>query len=66
MCIVQDEPGNVVWREANGHRKMSNALTNKWNEFMRKYKNPTKKQIYQFRDAIEKKYFGNKYDTPKK
>jgi len=45
---------------------MSNALTNKWNEFMRKYKNPTKKQIYQFRDAIEKKYFGNKYDTPKK
>lgn len=66
LGINIDEPGNVVWREANGHRKMSNALTNKWNEFMRKYKNPTKKQIYQFRDAIEKKYFGNKYDTPKK
>ena len=27
-------PGNVVWREANGHRKKSNALTIDWDIFM--------------------------------
>lgn len=66
LGINIDEPGNVVWREANGHRKKSNALTSEWTRFMARGKSPTKKQIYQFRDKMEKKYFGNKYDTPTK
>ena len=66
LGINIDEPGNVVWREANGHRKKSNVLTSEWTRFMNRGKSPTKKQIYQFRDKMEKKYFGNKYDTPTK
>ena len=55
MGINIDKPGNVVWREAKGHHKKSNGLTKDWNLFMRrkKYK-PTKKQVYEFRDKMEK------------
>lgn len=66
LGINIDEPGNVVWREANGHRKKSNALTREWNDFMESKHPTTKKQIYQFRDKIEKKYFGKKSDMPTK
>lgn len=55
-----------MWREANGHRKKSNALTREWNDFMESKHPTTKKQIYQFRDKIEKKYFGKKSDMPTK
>ena len=64
LGINIDEPGNVVWREANGHRKKSNALTNDWDKFMEQKTPTTKKQVYQFRDKMEKKHFGSKYDTP--
>lgn len=66
LGINIDEPGNVVWREANGHRKKSNVLTREWNDFMESKHPTTKKQIYQFRDKIEKKYFGKKSDMPTK
>ena len=66
LGINIDKPGNVVWREANGHRKKSNALTREWNDFMENKRPTTKKQIYQFRDKIEKKYFGKKSDMPTK
>lgn len=45
LGINIDEPGNVVWREANGHRKKSNALTREWNDFMES-KHPTTKSKY--------------------
>ena len=66
LGINIDNPGNVVWREANGHRKKSNALTNDWDKFMSNHKGkPTKTQVTNFRDQLEKKYFGNKIgDTP--
>uniref|UniRef100_UPI000E9E2DFD hypothetical protein n=1 Tax=Prevotella sp. AM42-24 TaxID=2293125 RepID=UPI000E9E2DFD len=66
LGINIDEPGNVVWREANGHRKKSNALTRNWDNFMINHKGkPTKTQVTNFRDQLEKKYFGNKIgDTP--
>ncbi len=63
LGINIDNPGNVVWRETKGHRKKSNALTKEWDRFMDKKKPPTQKQIFQFRDEIEKKYFNNKFDT---
>ena len=66
LGINIDAPGNVVWREAKNHRKKSNALTNDWGKFFYQNKTPSKKQIYQFRDQMEKKYFGNKYDIPVK
>ena len=65
MGINIDKPGNVVWREAKGHRNKSNGLTKDWNRFMSNKNNkPTKKQVYKFRDQMEKKHFGNKSDTP--
>jgi hypothetical protein len=64
LGINIDEPGNVVWRESNEHRKKSNALMKEWNSFMNKGALPTKKQVFLFRDKMEKKYFKTKYDTP--
>ena len=65
LGINIDKPGNVVWREANGHRKKSNALTIDWDIFMHENKTSlTKEKVFQFRDKMEKKHFGNKFDTP--
>ena len=57
LGINIDNPGNVVWREANGHRKKSNALTNDWDKFMSNHKGkPTKDQVINFRNQLEKKF----------
>ena len=65
LGINIDKPGNVVWREANGHRKKSNALTIDWDIFMHENKTSlTKEKVFQFREKMEKKHFGNKFDTP--
>ena len=66
LGINIDAPGNVVWREAKNHRKKSNALTKEWNDFIRDNQFPSKAQVYKFRNSMEKKYFGNLYDVPKK
>ena len=66
LGINIDAPGNVVWRETKNHRKKSNALTKEWNTFIRYNPFPSKTQVYKFRDSMEKKYFGNLYDVPKK
>ena len=66
LGINIDQPGNVVWREASRHRKFSNAMTKEWDKFVKDTKGSfTKKEAYNFRDYLEKKYFGNKYDMPK-
>ena len=65
MGINIDEPGNVVWRETKGHRGKSNKITQEWNTFMQKHdNNPTKEDVYKFRDQIEREYFGSKSDMP--
>ena len=65
LGINIDKPGNVVWREANGHRKKSNALTIDWDIFMHENKTSlTKEKVFQFREKMEEKHFGNKFDTP--
>ncbi len=67
LGINIDEPGNVVWRETKGHRKNNNKLTSEWSSFMRKHKgSPTKEQVYEQRDILERKYFGNNSDIPSK
>lgn len=54
-----DEPGNVVWREKSNHRDKSYKLTQEWNTFFERNSNATKEEIIEFRDKIEKRYFGN-------
>ena len=58
LGINIDEPGNVVWRKTNEHRKKSRALTKEWDKFMIRKKPPTKKLVIQFRNEMEKKHFG--------
>ena len=62
LGINIDEPGNVVWRETKNHRKNNSKLTREWDDFMET--KPTKKQIMNKRDELEKKYFGNNGDKP--
>lgn len=62
MGINIDEPGNVVWRNAQEYRKKSNGLTKEWDKFMEG--NPTKEDVLKKRDQLELKYFGNKGDMP--
>lgn len=62
MGINIDEPGNVVWRNAQDHHKKSNGLTKEWDKFMER--NPTKEDVLKKRDQLELKYFGNKGDMP--
>ena len=60
LGINIDEPGNVVWRNKEMHRKYSNAITEEWTNFIDNLKAlPSKEEIYKFRDSIEIKYFNN-------
>lgn len=64
LGINIDKPGNVVWRTTEEHRKNNYALTREWDNFILNDSPSTPKQIYEFRDKMEKKYFKNQYDTP--
>lgn len=65
LGINIDNPGNVVWREANGHRKKSNALTKEWDNFMQEQNSSfSRRQAYKFRNKVERKKFGNRGATP--
>ena len=54
-----DEPGNVVWRKTEEHRKNNHNITKEWEDFFEKNKKSTAEQIYKNRDKIETKYFNN-------
>lgn len=55
-----DEPGNVVWRNKEGHRKYSKAINDEWGKFFSKSNTlPTKEEVLKFRDEVELKFFKN-------
>ena len=54
-----DEPGNVVWRKTEEHRKNNYNITQEWNDFFEQHEKPSAEQIYKNRDKIETKYFNN-------
>ena len=62
LGINIDEPGNVVWRKSEGHRAKSAEHTDAWDKFFKKNHHPTKEQVLQQRDIIEKKVWS---DAPK-
>lgn len=62
LGINIDEPGNVVWRKTENHRKNNHNITKEWNAKMRN--KPTKESVVKHRDEIEKKYYGNMGDVP--
>ena len=59
LGINIDEPGNVVWRSKENHRRNNNQLTKEWDDFMSNPENRTEESVMKFRDRMEKKYFNN-------
>ena len=57
--LKNDEPGNVVWRSKENHRRNNNQLTKEWDDFMSNPENRTEESVMKFRDRMEKKYFNN-------
>lgn len=42
-----DEPGNVVWRQTQGHQAGNAEHGKAWNDFFKKNPHPTKEQVLQ-------------------
>ena len=59
LGINIDEPGNVVWRKSEGHRAKNAEHGKAWDEFFENSPTPTKEQVLQQRDIIEKQVWSN-------
>ena len=59
LGINIDEPGNVVWRKSEGHRAKNAEHGKAWDEFFKNSPTPTKEQVLQQRDIIEKQVWSN-------
>ena len=66
LGINIDEPGNVVWRKAEGHRAKNAEHGKAWDEFFDNpaNKNCTKEQVMEYRNKIEDKVWHNQCDSP--
>ncbi len=53
-----DESGNVVWRESKEHRANNHKHIQEWREFFKEHPNPTREQVLNERNRIEKTIFG--------
>ena len=59
-----DEPGNVVWRKKENHRKQTYQHTKAWDKEYEDLPNKSKDDVYKLRDQIENEIFENLGDTP--
>ena len=64
LDINIDEPGNVVWRKKENHRKQNYQHTKKWDEKFEKDNVISKEEIYDFREKVEMDIFENIGDIP--
>lgn len=64
LGINIDEPGNVVWRETEGHRAKNAEHGKEWDKFFEDNPSPTKEQVIEFRNKTEQKVWGNMGDSP--
>ena len=64
LDINIDEPGNVVWRKKENHRKQNYQHTKKWDDVMNDPANHSQEKIYESREQIELDIFENLGDTP--
>lgn len=64
LGINIDEPENVVWRKAEGHRAKNAEHGKEWDEFFKDNPSPTKEQVIEYRDKTEQKVWGNMGDSP--
>ena len=64
LDINIDEPGNVVWRKKENHRKQNYQHTKKWDDVMNDPANHSQEKIYELREQIELDIFENLGDTP--
>ena len=61
-----DEPGNVIWRKTKNHQAGNAEHEKKWDKFFENNRQPTKEQVLQQRDIIEKEVWPEapKGETP--
>lgn len=59
LGINIDEPKNVVWRKTENHHAGNVEHGKAWDEFFEKKPQPTKEQVLQQRDIIEKQVWSN-------
>ena len=59
LGINIDEPKNVVWRKTENHHAGNVEHGKAWDEFFEKNPQPTKEQVLQQRDIIEKQVWSN-------
>ena len=64
LDINIDEPGNVVWRKKENHRRQNYQHTKKWDDVMNDPANHSQEKIYELREQIELDIFENLGDTP--
>ncbi len=64
LDINIDEPGNVVWRKKENHRKQNYQHTKAWDKEYEDLPNKSKDDVYKLRDQIENEIFENLGDTP--
>ena len=64
LDINIDEPGNVVWRKKENHRKQNHQHTKKWDDYINNHPAANKEDILKQRDIIEEDIWNNLGDVP--
>lgn len=64
LDINIDEPGNVVWRKKENHRKQNHQHTKKWDDYINNHPEANKEDILKQRDIIEEDIWNNLGDVP--